>query len=142
MNNKYSSPKHCTIHHSSSSSEETKKILPRSQYSNLSSSSTNTLSVNTNNVPRSHSLRRSPQSEHKTLSDKTILRSTHTEQNLSSKKRVIKMLAAIVAEFFICWTPLYTYHLYLLIWGGDENADLVLTFLILSYLSACTNPVR
>lgn len=36
-----------------------------------------------------------------------LLRRTNTERALINKKRVVKMLCAVVLEFFICWTPLY-----------------------------------
>lgn len=35
------------------------------------------------------------------------LRRSNTEKALKKKKRVVKMLFAVVLEFFVCWTPLY-----------------------------------
>lgn len=35
------------------------------------------------------------------------IRSTYTGKSIESKKKVIRMLFVLVAEFFICWTPLH-----------------------------------
>ncbi|KRX88611.1 Cholecystokinin receptor, partial [Trichinella pseudospiralis] len=70
-----------------------------------------------------------------------FLRSTHIEKSLQTKKRVIKMLAAIVAEFFICWMPFYTFYLVVIIRPALFDASCYVTFLIMAYLSTCTNPI-
>jgi len=36
-----------------------------------------------------------------------ILRRCNVGKSLKRKKRVIQMLSVVVAEFFVCWTPLY-----------------------------------
>lgn len=35
------------------------------------------------------------------------IRSTYTGKSIESKKKVIRMLFVLVAEFFLCWTPLH-----------------------------------
>ncbi|VDP07572.1 unnamed protein product [Soboliphyme baturini] len=70
-----------------------------------------------------------------------MLRCTHAAQSLTNKKRVIKMLAAIVVEFFICWMPFYTYYLVIVIKPSNFNANFHTVFLIMAYLSSCTNPI-
>jgi len=35
------------------------------------------------------------------------IRSTYTGKSIESKKKVIRMLFVLVAEFFICWSPLH-----------------------------------
>ncbi|KRZ68653.1 Cholecystokinin receptor [Trichinella papuae] len=70
-----------------------------------------------------------------------FLRSTHIEKSLQTKKRVIKMLAAIVVEFFICWMPFYTFYLVVIIRPALFDASCYVTFLIMAYLSTCTNPI-
>lgn len=71
-----------------------------------------------------------------------LLRCTHSAKNLEAKKRVIIMLFVIVAEFLICWSPLYAY---LALWQFKyiRNFDAYLyTFLVvLAYLSSCSNPI-
>ncbi|KFD56210.1 hypothetical protein M513_02988 [Trichuris suis] len=71
----------------------------------------------------------------------THLRSTHTEKNLVTKKRVIKMLAMIVVEFFVCWMPFYSYYLVVIIHPSLFDSSCHVAFLIIAYLSTCTNPI-
>uniref|UniRef100_A0A5S6QK88 G_PROTEIN_RECEP_F1_2 domain-containing protein n=1 Tax=Trichuris muris TaxID=70415 RepID=A0A5S6QK88_TRIMR len=69
------------------------------------------------------------------------LRSTHTEKSLVTKKRVIKMLAMIVVEFFVCWMPFYAYYLIVIIHPSLFDSSCHVAFLIIAYLSTCTNPI-
>ena len=70
---------------------------------------------------------------------------TNNEKSKASKKRVIKMLFAVVLEFFICWAPLF----FLQTWMSMDIAharkhipDLLLTAcFLLSYISSCCNPI-
>ncbi|CDW61192.1 7tm 1 domain containing protein, partial [Trichuris trichiura] len=71
----------------------------------------------------------------------TQLRSTHTEKSLVTKKRVIKMLAMIVVEFFVCWMPFYSYYLVVIIHPSLFDSSCHVAFLIVAYLSTCTNPI-
>lgn len=75
-----------------------------------------------------------------------VLRSTHAEKNFLAKKRVIKMLAAIVFEFFFCWCPLYILILSKAfnMWDlppGRVYFICYMVFLMLAYGSSCCNPI-
>lgn len=77
----------------------------------LSNKSINSSIHNSSNIHNSVSIANNSSSP-------SMLRRTNTEKALLKKKRVIKMLCAVVLEFFICWTPLYVintvskYHFY------------------------------
>ncbi|XP_071124578.1 cholecystokinin receptor type A-like [Mytilus edulis] len=73
------------------------------------------------------------------------MRQTNSERSRASKKRVIKMLFAVVFEFFVCWTPMFIIQSWVII---DENsAELYVTnelssaFHLLAYVSTCCNPI-
>lgn len=73
------------------------------------------------------------------------IRSTHLRQNLVAKQRVVRMLFVLVAEFFICWTPLFLVNLFALwvprmIYGVLGNVGISLIQL-LAYASSCCNPI-
>ncbi|XP_071541359.1 uncharacterized protein [Panulirus ornatus] len=74
-----------------------------------------------------------------------FLRSSHTERSLQAKKRVIRMLFVLVAEFFICWTPLFIVNLLSLYIPGQVYAALgsfgVSLVQLLAYVSSCCNPI-
>lgn len=73
------------------------------------------------------------------------LRRTNAERSLLNKKRVIKMLFAVVLEFFICWTPLYTINTIVLFDPSIVYNNLGYTaisfFQLLAYTSSCCNPI-
>lgn len=73
------------------------------------------------------------------------LRRTNAEKSLISKKRVIKMLCAVVLEFFICWTPLYVINTVALFNPLAVYSGLGYTaisfFQLLAYSSSCCNPI-
>ncbi|XP_064637445.1 cholecystokinin receptor type A-like isoform X2 [Lineus longissimus] len=73
------------------------------------------------------------------------IRRTQTEKSLQAKKRVIKMLFAVVLEFFICWTPSFVVQT----WGTFDPdtarqhvSPIVMSSLhLFSYISTCCNPI-
>nr|CAD7448680.1 unnamed protein product [Timema bartmani] len=73
------------------------------------------------------------------------LRRSNTEKALTKKKRVLKMLFAVVLEFFICWTPLYVINTIALFdpnivyYGLGYTA--ITFFQLLAYSSSCCNPI-
>lgn len=73
------------------------------------------------------------------------LRRTNAEKSLLKKKRVIKMLFAVVLEFFICWTPLYVINTVALfsplaVYNG-LGYTAISFFQLLAYTSSCCNPI-
>ncbi|XP_037786298.1 cholecystokinin receptor-like [Penaeus monodon] len=75
----------------------------------------------------------------------SILRKTHPEISLRNKKRVIHMLAVVVVEFFVCWTPLYVVNT-LAYWFPQHvyhwlGMDGVVVIQLLAYCSCCCNPL-
>ncbi|XP_053399652.1 cholecystokinin receptor type A-like isoform X2 [Mercenaria mercenaria] len=76
---------------------------------------------------------------------RTGIRQINNERSRAAKKRVIKMLFAVVLEFFVCWTPLFILQTWITIDIGHalENLSqfiLTATFL-LGYISSCCNPI-
>lgn len=75
----------------------------------------------------------------------SCLRRTNAERSLQNKKRVIKMLFAVVLEFFICWTPLYIINTIVLFEQSFIYNSLGYTaisfFQLLAYTSSCCNPI-
>ncbi|WAQ99857.1 CCKAR-like protein, partial [Mya arenaria] len=73
------------------------------------------------------------------------VRQTNNEKSRAAKKRVIKMLFAVVLEFFICWAPLYLVQTWITM--DIEHATLHISNLshtlifLLSYISSCCNPI-
>ncbi|XP_068081274.1 cholecystokinin receptor-like [Anabrus simplex] len=75
----------------------------------------------------------------------TGLRRSNAEKSLSNKRRVIKMLCAVVLEFFVCWTPLYIINTIALfkpemIYHGLGYTGITF-FQLLAYTSSCCNPI-
>lgn len=75
----------------------------------------------------------------------STLRKTNAERSLIKKKRIIKMLVAVVLEFFICWTPLYVINTIVLF-----DASMIYNYLgytgisffqLLAFTSSCCNPI-
>ncbi|KAJ8922744.1 hypothetical protein NQ315_007779 [Exocentrus adspersus] len=73
------------------------------------------------------------------------LRRTNAERSLLNKKRVIKMLFAVVLEFFICWTPLYVINTIALFDSSIVYNNIGYTgisfFQLLAFTSSCCNPI-
>ena len=74
-----------------------------------------------------------------------LLRRCNVAKSLRRKKRVIQMLGVVVAEFFVCWTPLYimnTWYLFsptgLYNMIGPLGVSLIQ---LLAYFSSCSNPI-
>ncbi|VEN49281.1 unnamed protein product, partial [Callosobruchus maculatus] len=74
-----------------------------------------------------------------------LLRRSNAERSLNNKRRVVKMLLAVVLEFFVCWTPLYVINTLALF-----NPQIVYStvgysgvgfFQLLAYTSSCCNPI-
>ncbi|XP_074037786.1 cholecystokinin receptor [Leptinotarsa decemlineata] len=75
----------------------------------------------------------------------TGLRRTNAERSLLNKRRVVKMLLAVVLEFFICWTPLYVINTVALFNSSVIYNSIgysgVSFFQLLAYTSSCCNPI-
>ena len=73
------------------------------------------------------------------------IRQTNSEKSKAAKQRVIKMLFAVVLEFFICWTPLFLIQTWITIDIGHATTHisplLHLSMFLLSYVSSCCNPI-
>ncbi|XP_050739684.1 cholecystokinin receptor type A-like [Eriocheir sinensis] len=73
------------------------------------------------------------------------LRSSQAQRSLVAKRRVVRMLFVLVAEFFICWTPLFLVNLLSLYIPRQVYAALgsfgVSLVQLLAYLSSCCNPL-
>lgn len=70
---------------------------------------------------------------------KVLRRNTKGKQVARGKKRVTKMISAVISSFVICWTPmqinlLYTHH-------GHVIAVFAIISQSLVYISACINPI-
>ena len=79
------------------------------------------------------------------LNGHTKLRLSNVERSLKNKKRVIKMLAVVVMEYFICWTPLYVINTWALfdmaaVYAGLGPAG-ILGCYSFAYVSCCCNPI-
>ncbi|KAL4230565.1 hypothetical protein ACF0H5_010944 [Mactra antiquata] len=116
---------------------ETSRRAPPVVKDGFGRTSSSTINMDNLNNPRkvSSKLRFSPRG----------IRQTNNEKSRAAKKRVIKMLFAVVLEFFICWTPLFFLQTWITmdIRHAEENISpfaLTLVFL-LSYVSACCNPI-
>ena len=73
------------------------------------------------------------------------IRQSNGERSRASKRRVIKMLFAVVAEFFICWTPMYVIQTWI-IYDYDTaklhvTRNMLVVFNLLGYVSSCCNPI-
>ncbi|XP_054269460.1 cholecystokinin receptor-like [Macrosteles quadrilineatus] len=73
------------------------------------------------------------------------MRRSITAKVLTKKKRVVKMLFAVVAEFFICWTPLYVINTVALFAPAfvynSLGFETISYFQLLAYSSSCCNPI-
>lgn len=73
------------------------------------------------------------------------IRQTNGEKSRAAKKRVIKMLFALVFEFFLCLTPFFVFQTWLIVNPVSVKNYLSregLMFVnLLAYVSTCCNPV-
>ncbi|XP_019753995.1 bombesin receptor subtype-3 isoform X2 [Dendroctonus ponderosae] len=74
-----------------------------------------------------------------------VVRSTHMDKSIEAKRKVIRMLFVIVAEFFICWAPLHIVNTWYLYYPkevyelvGSTGIALVQ---LMAYISSCSNPI-
>lgn len=82
---------------------------------------------------------------HRKTEQRCMIRHSNPERSRAAKIRVIRMLFAVVVEYFICWTPLYavqtwkSFHSHSLM-QHFSNLTLSLVFM-LAYVSSACNPV-
>lgn len=73
------------------------------------------------------------------------IRQTNGEKSRASKKRVIKMLFALVFEFFLCLTPFFVVHTWRIVDYTSAkrhiSPEFVMFVNLLAYVSTCCNPV-
>ncbi|XP_041357708.1 cholecystokinin receptor type A-like [Gigantopelta aegis] len=73
------------------------------------------------------------------------MRHTNPQKIRQNKIRVIKMLFAVVLEFFICWTPVYIINTWMMFdaqSAAQHMTPLIKSlFHLLSYASSCCNPI-
>ncbi|XP_066905305.1 cholecystokinin receptor type A [Halyomorpha halys] len=73
------------------------------------------------------------------------IRSNYMDKSIEAKKKVIRMLFVVVAEFFVCWAPIHVLNTWYLFspemvyrYIGSTGVSLVH---LLSYISSCCNPI-
>ncbi|XP_054267360.1 cholecystokinin receptor type A-like [Macrosteles quadrilineatus] len=73
------------------------------------------------------------------------IRSNYMDKSIEAKKKVIRMLFVVVAEFFVCWAPLHVLNTWYLFYPetvykyvGSTGVSLVQ---LLAYISSCCNPI-
>nr|CAD7414194.1 unnamed protein product [Timema cristinae] len=73
------------------------------------------------------------------------IRSNYMDKSIEAKKKVIRMLFVVVAEFFVCWAPLHVLNTWYLFSPevvykhvGSTGVSLVQ---LLAYISSCCNPI-
>ncbi|XP_071055861.1 cholecystokinin receptor type A-like [Onthophagus taurus] len=73
------------------------------------------------------------------------IRSNYMDKSIEAKKKVIRMLFVIVAEFFVCWAPLHIINTWYVFYPaavyqyvGSTGISLVQ---LLAYISSCCNPI-
>ncbi|XP_034238078.1 cholecystokinin receptor type A-like [Thrips palmi] len=73
------------------------------------------------------------------------IRSNYMDKSIEAKKKVIRMLFVVVAEFFVCWAPLHVLNTWYLFnpeqvyaWVGSTGVSLVQ---LMAYVSSCCNPI-
>ncbi|CAF4712104.1 unnamed protein product [Rotaria sp. Silwood1] len=70
---------------------------------------------------------------------KVLRQNSNGKQVAKGKKRVTKMISAVISSFVICWTPMQIYLLY------THHNQVTVLFAIVSqslvYISACVNPI-
>ncbi|XP_049809304.1 cholecystokinin receptor type A-like [Schistocerca nitens] len=73
------------------------------------------------------------------------IRSNYMDKSIEAKKKVIRMLFVVVAEFFICWAPLHVLNTWYLfspdaVYMNVGRTGVALVHL-LAYISSCCNPI-
>ncbi|CAG0883816.1 unnamed protein product [Darwinula stevensoni] len=73
------------------------------------------------------------------------MRNHNPDRSIQAKRKVIQMLAVLVLEFFICWTPLFVMNTWVLIDKKGVYGSLgrigVSLIQLLAYVSSCSNPI-
>lgn len=73
------------------------------------------------------------------------MRQSNSKKSREAKTRVIKMLIAIVFEFFVCWTPSFVVQTWIVMDYMDvlkHVTPLTLSLIhLVTYLSTCCNPI-
>ncbi|XP_060531507.1 cholecystokinin receptor type A-like [Cylas formicarius] len=73
------------------------------------------------------------------------IRSNFMDKSIEAKKKVIRMLFVIVADFFICWAPLHVLNTFYLFYPEEVYENIGSTGIaliqLLAYTSACSNPI-
>ncbi|OWF54492.1 cholecystokinin receptor type A-like [Mizuhopecten yessoensis] len=73
------------------------------------------------------------------------MRQSNSEKSRAAKRRVIKMLFAVVYEFFLCWTPLYIIQSWIILDEEHAMQHISMTLLafinLTAYISSCCNPI-
>ncbi|XP_049957635.1 gastrin/cholecystokinin type B receptor-like [Schistocerca serialis cubense] len=73
------------------------------------------------------------------------IRSNYARKSIEAKRKVIRMLFVVVAEFFVCWTPLHVLNTWYLF-----NPDAVYAYVgrtgislvqLVAYVSCCCHPI-
>ena len=82
---------------------------------------------------------------HHHVPQQQVLRRCNVAMSLRRKKRVIQMLGVVVAEFFICWTPIYVMNTWYLFYPVQLYSLIgpmgVTSIQLLAYFSSCVNPI-
>ena len=92
-----------------------------------------------------HDLNKSRKASSKMRFNARGVRQSNNEKSRAAKQRVIKMLFAIVLEFFICWTPSFFIQTWVTIdveHASKSISPFVWTAIfLLTYVSTCCNPI-
>ncbi|CAL1541932.1 unnamed protein product [Lymnaea stagnalis] len=96
-------------------------------------------------ISRSGTITTPPTGRKSLRSAKHRIRHSNPQKIRENKLRVIRMLFAVVLEFFICWAPVYIMSTWMA-FHNDSSLQILtpLTktlFHLLSYLSSCCNPI-
>ncbi|CAK1578021.1 unnamed protein product [Parnassius mnemosyne] len=82
---------------------------------------------------------------HTNLESGHVVRSSHIEKSIKTKRKVIKMLFVVILVFFVCWTPLHIVNTVYLFYPYQLYANIgtkgILMLQLLAFCSSCCNPV-
>ncbi|CAF0739962.1 unnamed protein product [Didymodactylos carnosus] len=70
----------------------------------------------------------------------TLRKNAKGKQVQKGKKRVTKMVSAVISSFVICWSPMQIYLLYTQVYS-QTIISLAIIAQILVYISSCINPI-
>ncbi|XP_068084306.1 cholecystokinin receptor type A-like isoform X2 [Anabrus simplex] len=124
-------------------SASTQSTLPLPETSRLIGGSSSNMATSPKDGPDSFSTSEDTPSPY-TFSRHAI-RSNYMDKSIEAKKKVIRMLFVVVAEFFVCWAPLHVLNTWYLFSPeavykhvGSTGISLVQ---LLAYISSCCNPI-